>query len=593
LISAATSKNNQLIRKTVLKMYPSGFIATLTGGIALTISSMIAGFLLGKDAIAAVAIGTPIVGIFQALTQMVTNGVAVKLAVYAGRSDHRGMNRIFSLGIAATAFLGVLFVAVCQLCATALVNAFGASGNAEMAHQAALFLRANSICIIMGSFNMYFTKILTLYGYHSYVFRSAMTGMIGNVIFSALYVKLLPTDFAIVGLGAGMWSGGFFAALLGLLAIKKKKIPLKFKLDDVDIKAFPEIVRLGIPTSGNNLADGVVSGVINNIIVSGFGGDYTALAVYTAVKGVFTFGIVAAIGAAASAAPLMGILYGARDRSALLKTVGESFKVGLAASVIWCGILIALRPVLAGFYGMQGNAYFQSGVLFCLMFTPLHLIMRIFIQLFESTEKITMGLLYSIVPDSVIYPLMLAALIPTMKYSGLWLSYAANPIPFVIILFIVRSIKNKTFKPSWDRMLCLDESIKDNVPMLDISIKSDNTDVTGISEKVHSFLTEQNASSRTAYMTSLCLEELAADFVAHTPEKVKSDRVIMDIKLFSDEDAFKVVIRNSAPAYNPLNFELNDQTFSKVGVKLAQKVAKKIEYNYVYRINIVTITVEK
>ncbi|MBQ4538020.1 MAG: hypothetical protein II995_00270, partial [Oscillospiraceae bacterium] len=89
------------------------------------------------------------------------------------------------------------------------------------------------------------------------------------------------------------------------------------------------------------------------------------------------------------------------------------------------------------------------------------------------------------------------------------------------------------------------------------------------------------------------LEELAADFVAHTPEKVKSDRVIMDIKLFSDKDSFKVLIRNSAPAYNPLDFELDDKTFSKIGVKLAQKVAKRIEYNYVYKINIVTITVEK
>ena len=593
MLSSTTYKNNQLIRKTVMKMYPSGFIATLTGGIALTISSMLAGFLLGKDAIAAVAIGTPVIGIFQALTQMVISGVAVKLAVYAGRSDHRAMNRIFSLGIVGTAFLGALFVAVCQLCATALANAFGASGNAEMARQSALFLRANSICIIMGSFNIYFTKILTLYGYHSYVFRSAMTGMIGNVIFSALYVNLLPDELALVGLGAGMWSGGFFAAVLGCLAIKKKKIPLKFKLEDVDIKAFPEIVRLGIPTSGNNLADGVVSGVINNIIVSGFGGDYTALAVYTAVDGVFTFGIVAAIGAAASAAPLMGILYGARDKSGIMKTVSESFKIGLAASIVWCGLLVALRPILAGFYGMEGNTNFSSGVLFCMMFIPLHLVIRIFIQLFESTEKITMGLLYSIVPDSVIFPLMLAALLPTMKYTGLWLSFVANPIPFLIILFIVRSVKNKSFKPSWDRVLCLEESVKDNVPMMDISIKSDNTDVTGISEKVHSFLTEQNASPRTAYMTSLCLEELAADFVAHTPEKVKSDRVIMDIKLFSDKDSFKVLIRNSAPAYNPLDFELDDKTFSKIGVKLAQKVAKRIEYNYVYKINIVTITVEK
>lgn len=67
----------------------------------------------------------------------------------------------------------------------------------------------------------------------------------------------------------------------------------------------------------------------------------------------------------------------------------------------------------------------------------------------------------------------------------------------------------------------------------------------------------------------------------------------MDIKLFSDEDALRVVIRNVAPAYDPLTFQLDDNTFSKVGVKLAQKVARQISYTYVYKMNIVTIDVDK
>ena len=94
---------------------------------------------------------------------------------------------------------------------------------------------------------------------------------------------------------------------------------------------------------------------------------------------------------------------------------------------------------------------------------------------------------------------------------------------------------------------------------------------------------------------ALCMEELAADFVAHTMQSngKEAERTIMDIKLFSDEDSLRMIIRNAAKRYNPLQFELDDQTFGKVGVKLAQKVAREIDYSYVYRMNIVTILLDK
>ena len=83
--------------------------------------------------------------------------------------------------------------------------------------------------------------------------------------------------------------------------------------------------------------------------------------------------------------------------------------------------------------------------------------------------------------------------------------------------------------------------------------------------------------------------------MAHT--KLKDDkaaeRTIMDIKLFSDVDSHRIIIRNAAEAYNPLDFEFDDETFSKIGIKMVQKLARRIDYNYVYRMNIITIDVDK
>jgi hypothetical protein len=67
----------------------------------------------------------------------------------------------------------------------------------------------------------------------------------------------------------------------------------------------------------------------------------------------------------------------------------------------------------------------------------------------------------------------------------------------------------------------------------------------------------------------------------------------MDIKLFADESMLRTIIRNESAMYNPLDFELDGESFSKIGVKLAQNLADNITYNYVYRMNIVTIDINR
>ena len=595
MITKPLHGNNRLIRKTILQMLPSSFAANLTLSIALMVDTLLAGAVLGQQAIASVAIGLPAIGIFQALTQTVINGSGIRLAIYSGRGEREKLRQTYCLGLASTAALGIFFIAICLLLAPQLTALFGGAKAPAAAAQAAIYLRASSICILMGSLNTYLGKILALFGYQKAVFRSALIAMLGNIVFSLILMKILPAGMAIAGLGIGTWCGGTLAVLSSLIELKIRKIPLRFSLKDVHLRELPGIARMGISSSGNTLADNLVAGIVNNIIVSGFGGNTAALSVYTAVKGVFSFALTSVSGTNMAALPLLGILYGSRDKNGLLRTVKEAYRTGIAVSAIWCCILAAALPLLGRFYGMAGVPQFRTGVIICMCCIPLHMAVRLFTQVFESTEKIGMGMLYSIVPDSLIYPVLLAVLLPLLGYNGIWLAYGANALPFLVALYLIRSAKNKSGRLTMDRMLCLDETIRDNVPMMDISIRSSNTDVTGISAQVHSFLKEQHASERTAYITALSLEELAADFVAHTALKDEkaAERAIMDIKLFSDEDFLRIVIRNAALPYNPLDFELDDQTFAKVGVKMVQKLSRRIDYSYVYKMNIVTIDVNK
>ena len=228
------------------------------------------------------------------------------------------------------------------------------------------------------------------------------------------------------------------------------------------------------------------------------------------------------------------------------------------------------------------------------VYLPLTAFVRIITQFFESIEKSLMGLLYSMIPDSIIFPILLFILLPILGYNGIWISFSLNAIPFIFVLYLIRSISAKSLTLSYDRIFCIDEEIRDNVPKIDISITSVNRDVSFISDKVYTFLIAEGVEHRIAHTTALCLEELAADFVEHTAEEhtKKSENTIMDIKLFADNDMLRTIIRNESSMYNPLDFELDGESFKKMGVKLAQKLAHSIKYNYVYKMNIVTIDIK-
>ncbi len=300
--------------------------------------------------------------------------------------------------------------------------------------------------------------------------------------------------------------------------------------------------------------------------------------------------------------PLFGLFYGARDKQGLKKTIGSSLIIGIISTAVWAVVCIAALPLLLMMY-MRNAADIENaellvrqGIYLLLAFTPVRICAGTLGHFYEATERFKHSLMISILPDSLIYPVMLAVLLPHLGYTGLWIAQGGNALVFFILAYLLHVISKKTPKITADDILKFNDKVETAVPMFDISISYDNIGTTGISEKIHSFMLKEYGTKRTAYLTALCLEELMADFVAHsqiTEEKIKRDGAFTDVKLFSDPDAFRIVIRNAARQYNPLDFEYDDEDFSKIGIKMAQKFAERIDYCYVYRMNIVTIYVAK
>ena len=93
------NQNNKLIRKSILSMFPGSLAAMVTVSVAMMADTILAGAIFDKYAIAAVAVGMPIINIFQALTQTIINGSSIKMNVSAGKGENDEVNKSYASSI--------------------------------------------------------------------------------------------------------------------------------------------------------------------------------------------------------------------------------------------------------------------------------------------------------------------------------------------------------------------------------------------------------------------------------------------------------------------------------------------------------------
>ena len=194
-------------------------------------------------------------------------------------------------------------------------------------------------------------------------------------------------------------------------------------------------------------------------------------------------------------------------------------------------------------------------------------------------------------PDSVMYPMFILLLNKPLGITGIWLGMGYSFIPFFIVYYAVFALINRRLPVPLERLLVL-KKYEHRDTALDVSIPIESEQVSFVSETLQSFFLSRGTSPKLAYISALCMEEIAADYLDYRKRSGAPDKkAFMDIKAFRDEDRIELVLRNYDDPYNPLVFEREEESFSKIGVSMVQKIASDITYSYAYHLNVVSVQI--
>ena len=591
------TRDNVLVRKSILGMFPATFVASFLMMFLFMVDVTLAGIFFTPVHIAAIGASMPVMMLAMAFSNAVAGGANLLLTTALGRGDKEAANRMFSLGVSGPFVIGLVFVAVIEIFAQPLVVLFGAR-TPELTQYAVSYLRYFALMIPLSGMNRMLGSVCGTYGYVGKNTAVSITGIVTNIIFSVLFIK--TTSLGLGSLSLGSVISNVINVVIAWGIIRQSHIPLRLKIYRYRVKELLSVLGHGLPGTADSLIDSAVAGIINNLIVTYLGP--AGLAIQSVVRSILNVMTVPMMAAGVATGPLFGLFYGARDKQGLKKTIGNSLAIGIISTAVWAVLCLSAFPLLLNIFMKNASGIenaeqlIRQGIYIMLAFVPFRTVAVTLGHFYEATERFRYSLIISILPDSLIYPVMLAVLLPNLGYTGLWLAQGGNALVFFILAYLLHIISKKTPKITAEDILKFSDKMNTAVPMMDISIGYNNIGTSGISEKVQDFLLKEYGTKRTAYLTALCLEELMADFIAHsqiTEEKIRGGGAFTDVKLFSDPDAFRIIIRNAAKQYDPLDFEYDDENFSKLGIKMAQKFAERIDYCYVYRMNIVTIYVAK
>ena len=586
-------QSNVLTANTVKNVMPSCMVYIFVMSATFLVDTVVSGHFLGTDAVAAVAMGLPIIGLMIAFTIMILQGGFLKMLVLMGRSDMEGYQRIFSLALSLSILIDLVFLALCFFGAESLVNLCGgAKATAQAAAYGRLYIRTASPMVLFFCIGSLFQLVLTTYGYQNDRTICSIVNVTSNVIISVIAIAVLPEEIKIVGLGIGSAAGAFAQMITAYILMKRKQISVRYRLYPLNRENLLDTldcIRRGLPSSIDIMMDSACSSIVNNIILAIFLNGTGVLSLVTVIKTLGSLVRTVGKGAMYSSEPLVAILFGARDKEGIKKVFRFGTKLGLIYAAAVGALLFILQTPLLSFYQVNDSLDAHIGLSLVACSGLVYVFPCMYSAVYEATGHLMLSLLMAAVPDSILYPILVGILGKALGVTGIWIAYGYNFIFLFAFYYLLLMLIYKKVPVPLDAQLMLGK-MKNCDAVMDVSIPTDAESVSYVAESLQKFFMDHGSSKKNAYFSALCMEEIAADYLAYRRSKAAAGKkTYMDIKAFCDGGRIELILRNYDDPYNPLIFEPDPETFSKIGVSMVQKIAEDITYGYTYHLNVVSV----
>lgn len=587
----------RITSQLLFRLLPFQILLAVVGAINGIVSTLFASNAVGMTSMSAIGLYSPINMIFTSCGTILVGGSTIMCGKYMGKNQLEKMQNIFSLNMALTALLALVFTLF-----VLSMGVFDLSGwlakDPEVRHAFNQYLFGQAIGILPLILGSQLSAFLLVENKTTLTTIASLVYIAVNLLLNFLFVKVLRMEAFGLALASslGLW---VFAGVQAVHFFSKKAHLKMTKLPN-NWKECKDIFLIGIPGAASYLYQSL-RGILLNTLITMYVGA-AGLSAYAAANTLLGFAWAVPTGMLAVSRMLISISVGEEDRKTLTDVMRNMFQrfMPLQCAISVVIIMLAVPLTRLYFRDVSNPVYMLTvwGFRLLPICMPLSLMYMHFVCYGQAANKQGLVHILSLI-DGVIGVISFAALV--MPAAGRISIYAAqraayfastfNGICTTITIIIYAWIWNKRFPKTMDDLMAIPKDFGvGEEDRMDLTLQS-MEDVVQIAEGIQEFCKSKGVDEKRSYLAGLFMEEMAGNVVKHGFSKDKKKHSIDGRVVYKDDEVI-LRIKDDCVPFDPGERQKiadPDDPTKNFGVRTIYKIAKSVQYQNMLGLNSLTI----
>lgn len=495
-MSIRAKRQPTMMSKKFYSMLLGGTLTMMVVSIMLMSDSIIAGAVIGSEAVAGTTLVMPLYSLAAFFGSVISLGVPILYAQEMGKFNKERADHIFGLGLLLAIVVGVLLFILTSLFGTAYLRSY--SPSEEILAQALGYLSWMRFTILVLPIQTLMGAVVYSDGDETISTIASVAQGIGNIAFSII----LSHSMGIRGIGLASFA--FNAVSFGILLIHftKKSNSLRWNLY-FSFDLVKEIVRYSIIDSSSYLFLAIFTAALNAFISGQFGPEYLILA--SAITLIREFQLLFE-GVGEAVGPIFSVYVGEQNHKGLKTSYALAYRAAIVEGIGVTLFLVIVAPFVPRFLNVTDPDLARLAAT-CIRIVPLGSAFTSLLYLVTSyylvIDQIALGTAACALRDMVMSVGLGVILGKAFGVIGMLVGLAAAPAFAYGLLILYLRVR-------YGREDC--PLLLSKVPGCDKSwlfnLTVEPTQIIDVQKKVEDVLLENHLDKRTLGSVKLLIEEL-------------------------------------------------------------------------------------
>ena len=577
-------KNNNEKKKYLLdglfvRMFFIMLIGMLSTMLCNIIDSVVTGQFLGSDAVAAMALVSPVVALISLAGSLFTSGTSQLCMRSMGKADVKKVNQVFST-MAVCDVVMCLSLSILLFFLSPMLIGFLSKGANESAVQMAIdYLRGYVFILPPIGLAALLNGLMVLDNDQKRSIGYAAIMLVTDILFDLINVLVIHKGM--FGMALASTLSSVISLLWLLMHFGVKGHLLHFTPDNLNFGDVKEVLTYGLAGAIPMLMNCIRSYCFNFSLIRAGGTD--AVAAFAVANSAFIFIVSLIVTIQSTTGTLTGYSYGEEDVDGMERTMKAAFSLSYRTYLVLGLVLFVLAYPITGFFinsqAVELRQMAVSFIRFMAVQYALTIVSYVMTGSFVGTGHVKMNYLVSALRDGVYPCLCIIVLGMVSGLSGIRAAFVLTGILTLITCYLIPSLMNHRRIKSVRDILILPESffLKD-FEYLEASA-STVEQVIEMSRAAYDFCISRGENKRTAGMVSLFVEEMGVNTVKYGFESLKHG--LIELRIVLKEDKRLIRLKDNGSAFDPVRWlqDNNPEDPTKnIGIRMIVGLAQNIQY---------------